>query len=245
MIKKKYLKQYLSSTHNIISAFVLTSPPSLSSLTALNPGNMSITKPPSGFRSALTRFATELFSFSSRWNCTIKKPPDGRYFFGDPSEVAAADALSSFHSDRLRRPLRADALCDRTLLVLIPLEFCHKKTARWAAFFWRPQRDSNSRYRRERAMSWASRRWGQKKMAGVKGLEPSTFCVTGRRSNQLSYTPIGNQDACFISEPKQKSKSFFHKNAFFLKNKAICQIFQSQKGGLRHTNQFDRHLSHK
>ena len=28
-------------------------------------------------------------------------------------------------------------------------------------------------------------------MAGVTGLEPATFCVTGRRSNQLSYTPIG------------------------------------------------------
>src|SRR5579883_2943755 len=26
---------------------------------------------------------------------------------------------------------------------------------------WRPQRDSNPRYRRERAMSWASRRWGR------------------------------------------------------------------------------------
>ena len=30
-------------------------------------------------------------------------------------------------------------------------------------------------------------------MAGVKGLEPSTFCVTGRRSNQLSYTPVNGQ----------------------------------------------------
>ena len=28
-------------------------------------------------------------------------------------------------------------------------------------------------------------------MAGVKGLEPSASCVTGRRSNQLSYTPLG------------------------------------------------------
>ena len=26
-------------------------------------------------------------------------------------------------------------------------------------------------------------------MAGVKGLEPSTSCVTGKRSNQLNYTP--------------------------------------------------------
>ena len=27
-------------------------------------------------------------------------------------------------------------------------------------------------------------------MAGVTGLEPAAFCVTGRRSNQLSYTPL-------------------------------------------------------
>gem|GEM_PF-6837261 len=26
-------------------------------------------------------------------------------------------------------------------------------------------------------------------MAGLTGLEPATFCVTGRRSNQLSYNP--------------------------------------------------------
>src|ERR1700745_844561 len=28
-------------------------------------------------------------------------------------------------------------------------------------FYWRPQGDSNPCYRRERAMSWASRRWGR------------------------------------------------------------------------------------
>lgn len=26
-------------------------------------------------------------------------------------------------------------------------------------------------------------------MAGVTGLEPAAYCVTGSRSNQLSYTP--------------------------------------------------------
>ena len=26
-------------------------------------------------------------------------------------------------------------------------------------------------------------------IAGTTGLEPATFCVTGRRSNQLSYAP--------------------------------------------------------
>ena len=29
-----------------------------------------------------------------------------------------------------------------------------------------------------------------RKLAGVTGLEPATSCVTGRRSNQLSYTPV-------------------------------------------------------
>ena len=29
-----------------------------------------------------------------------------------------------------------------------------------------------------------------KKMAGATGLELATFCVTGRRSNQLNYAPV-------------------------------------------------------
>ena len=31
-------------------------------------------------------------------------------------------------------------------------------------------------------------------MAGVTGLEPATSCVTGMRSNQLSYTPTISGD---------------------------------------------------
>ncbi len=30
-------------------------------------------------------------------------------------------------------------------------------------------------------------------MAGAKGLEPSAFCVTGRRYNQLNYAPEYNK----------------------------------------------------
>ncbi len=38
------------------------------------------------------------------------------------------------------------------------------------------------------------------KMAGWTGLEPATFCVTGRRSNQLSYHPVIRKNGHFPEE---------------------------------------------
>ena len=49
-------------------------------------------------------------------------------------------------------------------------------------------------------------------MAGVTGLEPAASGVTGRRSNQLSYTPCGEDYGCVcsmdfgVSNPKNKLK---------------------------------------
>lgn len=33
-------------------------------------------------------------------------------------------------------------------------------------------------------------------MAGTTGLEPATYCVTGSRSNQLSYAPVHELFCC-------------------------------------------------
>ncbi len=38
-------------------------------------------------------------------------------------------------------------------------------------------------------------------VAGVTGLEPAAFAVTGRRSNQLSYTPAKK---CIFPQPPQR-----------------------------------------
>ena len=49
-------------------------------------------------------------------------------------------------------------------------------------------------------------------MAGVTGLEPAASGVTGRRSNQLSYTPCGEDRGCVcsmdfaVSNPKNTLK---------------------------------------
>ena len=61
-------------------------------------------------------------------------------------------------------------------------------------------------------------------MAGVKGLEPSTSCVTGRRSNQLSYTPI--QDEHTFIRFFLKLQYFFCKKMHFFYIFFIFAIFQ-------------------
>jgi uncharacterized protein YifN (PemK superfamily) len=56
---------------------------------------------------------------------------------------------------------------------------------------WRPQGDSNPRYRRERAMSWASRRWGPRgpKDGGARRDRTVDLLHAMQALSQLSYGP--------------------------------------------------------
>ena len=44
------------------------------------------------------------------------------------------------------------------------------------------------------------------RVAGVTRLELATSCVTGRRSNQLSYTPIRGREK--LAEPSSRSRCY-------------------------------------
>ena len=59
------------------------------------------------------------------------------------------------------------------------------------------------------------------KVAGVTGLEPATSGVTGRHSNQLSYTPASGEGA-YVPTPPYRCKHFFplRKGFFPLPRKA-------------------------
>ncbi len=54
---------------------------------------------------------------------------------------------------------------------------------------WRPQPDSNRCYRRERAVSWASRRWGQSFFGGAKRDRTADLLHAMQALSQLSYSP--------------------------------------------------------
>ena len=56
-------------------------------------------------------------------------------------------------------------------------------------FYWRPQGDSNPRYRRERAMSWASRRWGRNLFGGARRDRTVDLLHAMQALSQLSYGP--------------------------------------------------------
>lgn len=66
-------------------------------------------------------------------------------------------------------------------------------------------------------------------MAGVKGLEPSAFAVTGRRCNQLNYTPalkslgvnkrVDEQEVVDMTDKVNADSKFFY--SFFISSTRI------------------------
>lgn len=52
-------------------------------------------------------------------------------------------------------------------------------------------------------------------MAGWTGLEPAAFCVTGRRSNQLSYHPVMGErgETVELGGPKSSALHILFENA--------------------------------
>ena len=50
-------------------------------------------------------------------------------------------------------------------------------------------------------------------MAGWTGLEPATSCVTGRRSNQLNYHPVGDK---FVERIKDFFGEMVKREFYFL-----------------------------
>jgi hypothetical protein len=59
------------------------------------------------------------------------------------------------------------------------------------------------------------------KLAGWTGLEPATFCVTGRRSNQLSYHPERARGAN-VELPQGKSRVDWRDDGSFFRSHLSC-----------------------
>src|SRR5215831_17998919 len=93
-----------------------------------------------------------------------------------PGDRALASKSSSNRSDARRDLIRqadADAVVDAPATV---------------RRYWRPQGDSNPCYRRERAMSWASRRWGPN-TGGARRDRTADLLHAMQALSQLSYGP--------------------------------------------------------
>jgi hypothetical protein len=77
-----------------------------------------------------------------------------------------------------------------------------------------PVRPSGTRPKRQGRGSGVGRQKGPQctlrasKMAGWTGLEPATFCVTGRRSNQLSYHPVRRERERTVESAERESRGF-------------------------------------